>query len=97
MIPSEMTKFVYGLFELDTGELRYIGQTLYPKERFSQHSSGAFAATFMWVRELKNKGQSLYMRVLARPVLENADLSETDFIRDAILRGARLLNREILW
>lgn len=92
-----MTKFIYGLFELDTGTLRYIGQTAFPRERYRQHSSGGVISTRIWMLRLKQEKRGHYMRVLATPRAETADLSETDHIRDALLRGEKLLNREILW
>lgn len=66
-----MTIFVYGLHPLyDENQIRYVGITSCPKERFAAHLSSARRQSRLpvhsWIRNLIKKDQLPEMRLLAR-------------------------------
>ena len=85
---------VYGLREVGTDEVRYIGQTNQPlKHRLRAHRNDvrnmALPKT-QWIKQLRNSGSSVEIVELEKDAVYN--LSETQHILSHQSRGHRLLN-----
>jgi hypothetical protein len=84
---------IYGLFDPETGALRYIGKANNSAKRLKQHLREyrrSKTPVYAWIGKLVRKGLSPEMRVL-----ETADdwrEAERRLIADARARGVRILN-----
>lgn len=87
---------VYALRDPRDNEIRYIGRSVSPKTRLSNHgaSSGSGARVLAWVRELKSQGLAPVIDILRRVDGVSAGAAERDEIHIAVLSGCQLLNTQ---
>lgn len=85
---------IYGLFDPDTHELRYIGKANNSAKRFIGHLREIRRKTplYFWIEKLRNQGKQPTMRVLEICPYEDWERSERQHIFEARLMGERLLN-----
>lgn len=89
---------IYGLYDPQTHELRYVGQTtLTPEKRLTSHLSPKNLQqrhySARWIKSLLNKGLRPELRVLHTAFSrEELDALEVDAIAQALATGARLTN-----
>lgn len=83
------TVFFYGLFDPQTNELRYIGQTIDPSERYGNHDSVRLRP---WLDELADAGCAPEMRILTTIEVDTA----TELTRGGVAKGRAELAERIL-
>src|SRR5574344_2667050 len=71
-----MKLYIYGLCCPITNEVRYVGQTKSPKERYVAHIYSGVNNIRKWVAELKQQGLKPYMKIL--DVFDKDDVSEEE-------------------
>lgn len=71
-----MKLYIYGLCCPITNEVRYVGQTKSPKERYVAHIYSGVNNIRKWVTELKQQGLKPYMKIL--DVFDKDDVSEEE-------------------
>lgn len=90
---GEREHYIYALTEPDTGEIRYIGQTPNPEQRFRRHSySKSGSPVRRWIRSLALTGKTPGAVLLCR-VGPNEDPLDVEQRFISANASARLLNR----
>lgn len=85
---------IYALVDPRTEQVRYIGRTMYPEQRFAQHVSGYTKPTKVWVSELKTAGLEPRMVILETTnELEASAVERKTIHRYRKELGTLLLNR----
>jgi hypothetical protein len=85
---------IYGLFDPNTGAIKYIGRSVNPTARLAHHM-GRYTnkEKSAWIAELAKSGQRPEMIVLERvATLEEAKATEQAWIGRCIKAGASLTN-----
>lgn len=90
-----MITYIYGLFDPETNELRYVGRTRHLKKRLYLHRTKPSGDLKEWVCELNRRGVRPDMRVLAECEMDGI-LEEQEWIRKSLREGVRLLNERLL-
>lgn len=86
--------FIYGLIDPRTDEIRYVGQTVNPANRFSAHLRGLKETSQKaeWVRELLDAGFCPVMKILEVCPMEKRNSREVDWIVKLRTDGFNLTN-----
>ncbi len=95
-----MTKyFIYGLFEPDTNQIRYVGCTTRPALRLTEHrklrGGSANSNVRLWVKDLRSRGLKPILKILDEPSFEERYESEIFHISYLRFLGCNLLNKTI--
>lgn len=89
-----VTQYIYGLFDPETGLLRYIGITVRPRDRFENHCNekrGTWRTN--WIQGLREKGLKPVMYILERyPIDCDWETIEKGWIKIAKEAGFKLTN-----
>jgi plasmid stabilization system protein ParE len=88
--PQEIS--IYALFDPLTGVVRYVGATIDPKKRLTQHLFTKRSRIAGWIRELKQRGDLPGIRILEKVAFEDAPDAEQRWIREMRESGQSLLN-----
>lgn len=89
-----MINYIYGLYDPRNGNLRYIGKSIRPNERLSNHLNDK-SKTWRtnWFSELKREGLKPILYIFdALPESEDWAVKEIEYIAYAKSRGIRLTN-----
>lgn len=95
---SEMTS-IYLLICPVTGEVRYVGQSVDPERRLSQHYWAGWSHNSemnLWMRLLKNRKKKPIMRIVEHVPRKLAYFLEKQWIEYGNDLGWPLLNKQIL-
>jgi len=89
---------IYGLRDPNTGEIRYIGQTMHERRRLGQHIGDALNGSdrdvCLWIRTLLNKNTAPEMITLEQVDAEAADAAEREWIYFAQVQGWPIKNTQ---
>lgn len=81
MCDGKIKSGIYALCCPDTGEVKYIGQSINIPLRFSQHKCGiGRSGSAKWVRSLKEGGKVPVLKILERCLKEDLNDKEVEFI-----------------
>ncbi len=95
-----MTVYIYTLSDPDTSTVMYVGQTIEPSKRFSQHMNPGKEKykKEKWVRSLINQGKKPVMTVIDECEPDKANEVEQSWIYcHTLLRRQVLLNETDSW
>ena len=79
---SMRLSFIYALCDPETGEIRYIGQSVDPGHRFYQHCNPDDTPKGRWIGSLRRKGLLPEMRILDTVPRKDAYTREEELIVD---------------
>lgn len=93
----DKTVYIYGLREIGTDDIRYVGQTIYPKERLSQHKGEADTSSThpkkVWIGEVIASGGDIEICILEECAWDDTGDRERHWINYCRLQGSPLTNR----
>ncbi len=76
-----MTHYIYGLFEPNTNEIRYVGHTNNPQRRLSEHFyPNRKSCIYSWVKNLKKEGLRPRVGILEECSFEERFESEAFYL-----------------
>lgn len=85
--------YVYELIDPRTNEIRYIGQTVNPELRVSQHKNDHSGRCYrLWLNELLSEGYEPIIKLIEVLVDEDGYMAETNHIIKRLKEGHRLVN-----
>ena len=86
--------YIYGLFDPNTGAVRYIGRSTNPDKRLASHRNmNQNDAKTAWVNELKAAGQRPELAIIETCTAETVKDAERSWIKKCKDAGADLTNR----
>lgn len=92
---EERVVYIYAL-EFPRGEIRYIGKSYNPEERFKSHIRDSIKSTrshkMAWIRSLLNEGKEPYLEILGEVPESEWEYWERYCIEEAIKLGFNLVN-----
>jgi hypothetical protein len=86
---------IYALCDPDTEEIRYVGMSITPDYRYSQHVGNnrpKHHGMYEWIKELRAQNKRPGFKVLAEVPCEEARTAEEQWIHDLVKSGVPLLN-----
>lgn len=88
--------YIYGLYDPRNNELRYIGKSKNPKQRFFEHintiKNGEVSSKADWIRELIDKGYIPLLKTLEKTDEFGWEEAEKRWIAESRIKGLNLLN-----
>lgn len=92
-----MTKvYIYGLHEDGSDEIRYVGQTIAPETRLTQHLNTNQDVTqdkLNWVKDCLSRGAAIKMKIIEECDSDSATEREKHWIKH-YFSGGKLVNRQ---
>lgn len=93
-IANDQPHYIYGLFDPNTGAIRYIGRSTNPEKRFASHRNmSQNDVKTAWVRELRKNGQRPELAIIETCTAETVKDAEWGWIKRCMEAGADLTNR----
>lgn len=87
------TTFIYALKEPDTGEIRYVGQSENPQDRFRRHcGTKEKCHRGNWIRALKKSGQKPILEIVDEAPYEFRGPVEAAYVQFFREQGCNLVN-----
>lgn len=85
--------YIYALCDPDSGDVRYVGQTLTPEKRLSEHLTDKYPCRkTKWIAELRVTGKRPVMRILTTCAPGDRFRVETEWLVRLRGQGAKLTN-----
>ncbi len=90
---SDRKSYIYALVDPISGRARYIGQSVNPKQRFSEHlRKKEHTHKYHWIQSLKTKKLKPFIFILEKCDCKNIDERETFWIQYLRTAGVDLVN-----
>jgi len=90
---SKRTSLIYVIRDAQTQEVRYVGQTTKPQQRFRSHRSTHKTELGSWIQSQRRNGTPPLFQIIAETCRANASSEEAKEIRQERKFGSRLFNK----